>query len=114
MPSVNETTEYKDESTGSVEMHITDLMFDERIADMIEKRNGCFPVALLRNLYSSGAFKLNDERLDRILEGYDSGAEIPPINIKKGFDTYTVVNGSHRICAALLKDRTTIRCIINE
>ena len=114
MPSVNEATEYKDHLSETIDVPLTHLTFDERIADMVEERNFCFPVALLGNIQDCGSFKLDNERLDRILNNYGSEYDepIPPIKIKKGFGTYIVVNGRHRVCAAILNNSTSIQCVI--
>jgi hypothetical protein len=89
---------------------LTDLCFDERVADMVEDRMGKFPDNLLNNIYSTGAFKLDTTRLDRILSGYYRG--LPPIKVVKDMDKYTVMNGRHRVCATILNGGSTVACEI--
>lgn len=93
-------------------IRLTDLRFDERIADMIDERKGVFPDNLLGNLYSTGAFKLNGDRLDSVLKGYSTG--LPPIQVKKELGKYCVLNGRHRVCATVLMRGDAIPCEIVE
>ena len=105
MADFNENTKY-------IYIRIDNLHFDEYVADMVEKQQKKFPVKLLDNIFYSGGFKLNQDRLDRVLEGYINGIELPPIQVKKEFGKYIVLDGRHRICASIIHDRETIKCVI--
>ena len=90
-------------------IYLTDLFFDENVADMVEYQDCKFPTTLLNNIYSTGAFKLNQQRLDSLLSIYKTG--LPPISVKKEFgEKYTVINGRHRICATIINGDNTIQC----
>ena len=90
---------------------LSNLKFDEKVADMVKAQGAEFPVHLLNNIYVVDTFKLNQTRLDRIIHGYTSG--LPPIVVKKelGGDKYILLNGRHRVCATLLIGGSTIPCI---
>jgi hypothetical protein len=93
-------------------LHITSLLFDERIADMVEKNKKNFPDSLSKNIYDAGTFKLSQDRLDRILTaGFDTN--IPPINVKKTLNgMYKVIDGRHRICAIIMRGGTTVPSVV--
>lgn len=89
---------------------ITSLLFDERVADMVEENKINFPDSLSRNIYDAGTFKLDQSRLDRILSGYKTG--LPPIKVQKTLNgMYKVLNGRHRICAVIINQGNSIPCI---
>ena len=100
------------DSKEYTEIPLEDLRFDERVADMVEERKGNFPDKLLNNIYSSGSFKLDNSRLDRILEGYSTG--LPPIQVVKEMSKYVVMNGRHRVCATILNGGNKVACEIVE
>ena len=80
------------------------LLFDEKIADMVEANGKEFPSNMVKCLYATDTFPLDQERLDNILEGWKDGEQFPPISVKKQtLDRYQVLNGRHRVCAAILK-----------
>jgi hypothetical protein len=93
-------------------MYITlsNLKFDERVSEMVEKQGVKFPYYLLNNIYNAGTFKLVQTRLDRILEGYEEG--LPPVLVKEFGGKYIVLNGRHRICATILRNGNTVPCTI--
>ncbi len=88
------------------------LRFDEHVADMVEDQGGEFPQDLLNSIYSAGTFKLDQTRLDRVMNGYETG--LPPISVKKGMGRYILLNGRHRIVATILNGGTTIPAIISN
>lgn len=94
------------------EIRLVDIHFDECIADMVEERKCKFPDNMLNNIYHAGTFKLDGDRLDRILSGYSIG--LPPIQVKKEIGKYYVVNGRHRVCATIIKGGDTVACKIVE
>lgn len=92
---------------------LSDLMFDERVADMIEKCGKVFPVSLINNIYDAGTFHLDQHRLTHILDGYDIG--LPPISVKKTLGgKYEVLNGRHRVCATIIKGGSTVASLVHE
>lgn len=83
-------------------MMLTELLFDERVADMVEANGGEFPPSLFNNLFAIESYPLEQERLDRVMAGYDTG--LPPIRVEKGMGgKYIVQNGRHRITATILR-----------
>ena len=93
-----------------VNMKLTFLLFDERIVDMVEENKCIFPEKLLNNVVDMGTFKLNQQRLDSIMNAYNTG--LPPIKIKLAIDIYIVLNGRHRVCSVILNGGSSIPCII--
>lgn len=92
---------------------ISDLIFDEKVADMFEKySNHTFPKKYINNLYFVDSFKLDKHRLDSVIKGYYTG--LPPISVEQVNDKYILLNGRHRVTATILKNEDTIPCeIIN-
>ena len=60
---------------------LSNLIFDERVADMVETNGMEFPETLLNNINAMDTFALVKKRLVRILCGYKTG--LPPIKVKK-------------------------------
>jgi hypothetical protein len=89
------------------------LRFDEKVADMVEANNSEFPSSLIDNIFSQDTFKLDQKRLNRILEGYDTS--LPPIQVTREIGgKFSVANGRHRLCATIMKGGTEIPCEIVE
>ena len=87
---------------------LSDLLFSERVADMVEECKGTFPDSLFGNIFDDGLFKLNKKRLDSVMNGYNTG-ELPPISVMQTLGgKYKVLNGRHRVCATILMDGDTI------
>jgi hypothetical protein len=94
-------------------IQFSDLKFDEKIADMLESMGKVFPETLLGNIYDAGTFKLDKERLDSVFKGYETG--LPPITVKKNmYGKYTLVNGRHRVCAALYNNHLSAPFIVED
>ena len=87
------------------------ILFDEKVADMVESNNAVFPPELLNNIVATDSFPLSQQRLCRVLEGYDIG--LPPISVEKSLgDKYTLQNGRHRVTAAILRGDSIIPSIV--
>ena len=92
------------------EINISNLIFDEKVADMIEKNNCSFPASYLNNLCELNTFKLDQNKLNSILK---SEKILYPIFVIKGLgDKYIVMNGRHRVCASIMNNHQTIECLI--
>lgn len=90
---------------------LSDIRFDEKIADMVQANNAVFPSKLLNNLYAIDTFALTQERLDHILKGYDTG--LPPIYVEESFGSkYTLINGRHRLTATILRRDSIVPSVI--
>ena len=88
------------------EMLVSDLIFDEKVADMVEK-NGCsFPHKLLSCLCYQETFPLDQKRLDSVMTGWKIG--LPPVSVKYIMGRYHVLNGRHRLAATIVKGVDTI------
>jgi hypothetical protein len=86
---------------------ISNLLFDEKIADMVEKNGGTFSPRLFKCLYGSGTFHLEQKRLDRVISGWKTG--LPPVSVKKHtHGRFQVINGRHRVCATILNGADTV------
>jgi hypothetical protein len=89
-----DTKEYTD-------LLVSDLLFDEKVADMVEK-NGCtFPHKLLNCLYAQDTFHLDQKRLDSVMDGWKTG--LPPVSVRKNMGKYQVLNGRHRVAVTIMK-----------
>lgn len=92
-------------------IHIKNLVFDEKIADIVEKNMGYFPENLLNCLVSKDTFKLDQKRLDNIL----IISKLPPVTVIKIWgNRYDVINGRHRMCSFIMKNQMYIECNIVE
>ena len=90
-----------------ISIQLSDLCFDERVADMVEEYGAEFPSSLLNNIFSANTFKLDPKRLVSVMDGYDTG--LPPIAVKKVIGgKYQVLNGRHRVCATIIKNGDTV------
>jgi len=93
---------FKPDTQEYINMMLRQLLFDERVADMVEENGGEFPPSLLNNLFATESYPLDQERLDRVMAGYDTG--LYPISVEKGMgDKYIVQNGRHRVAATILR-----------
>ena len=92
-------------------LNISNLLFDEKVENMVEE-NGClFPTKLLNNIIESNTFKLNQDKLQNVLNKNN----IKPIYVIKGLgEKYIVMNGRHRVCASIMNKCDTIECFIVE
>lgn len=89
------------------ETPLTSLLFDEKIADMVEKNGGTFPPKLFNCLYAAETFHLDQKRLERIMTGWETG--LPPVSVKEQIGgKYQVLNGRHRLAATILNGVDTI------
>ena len=52
----------KNKMSNLKEINISNLIFDEKVADMIEKNNCSFPTSLLNNLCELNTFKLDQNK----------------------------------------------------
>jgi hypothetical protein len=95
---------------SSINISLKDLIIDERIADMVETQGKTFPNYLLNNLQEMDTFKLNQERLQSIMES--SPRTLPPIDVTQQGSKYMVQNGRHRVAVAILRGDSSIRAEI--
>ena len=94
-----------------VNLTLTQLIFDEKVADMVEKNGKDFSPELLNNLFTSDSFHLNQDRLNNVLTGYYTG--LPPISVSPGMgNKYIVRNGRHRITATILNGDMKVPSVI--
>ena len=98
---------FKCESTEYTALPIDQLIFSERVADMVEANGHKFPDKFLNNIEDDGTFKLNQKRLNSIMVGYNLG--LPPVQVKEILGGKCIVlNGRHRVCATILNGGTII------
>lgn len=94
-----------------VDIKVSSIIFDENIADMIEKLEKPFPKCLNNNLLDMGTFELDDGKVKKVLEGYKKG--LPPVKVKKTLgDKYILIDGRHRMSAVIVSGGDTIPCKI--
>lgn len=94
-----------------VNLALTQLIFDEKVADMVKKNGKDFPPELLNNLFESDSFHLDQDRLNNLLTGYNTG--LPAISVSPGMgNKYIVYNGRHRVTATILNRDKKIPCVI--
>lgn len=104
---------FKPDTQEYISMRLRQLLFDEKVADMVEKNGGEFPPSLFNNLFATESYPLDQERFDRVLAGYDTG--LPPITVEKGMgDKYIVQNGRHRVAATILRGDDIVPCMITK
>ena len=112
-PNVDSSFTVLGEHEGLKFIELSKILFDEKVADMVESNNSTFPPELLNNLFATSSFPLTQKRLCRVLEGYDIG--LPPIFVKKSLgDKYTLQNGRHRVTAAILFGDSIIPSIVEK
>lgn len=92
-----------------ITISISELCFDEKVIDMVEKNGIIFPEYLLNNTYEQDTFPLDQKRLNSLLHA----SHIPSISVKKG-RKFIVLNGRHRICAAIIKQEYFINVEVSE
>jgi hypothetical protein len=84
-------------------MSISNLLFDEKVADMVEKNGYKFPDNLLKCIYTQNTFPLDQCRIDSILEAWEDEYELPPISvIRQSVNRFIVLNGRHRLAVAIM------------
>ena len=104
-------TTFNCNETDYITISIDNLLFDERIADMVEQNGMIFPDSLLSNIYDAGTFHLNQERLIRVLSGYNEN--LPAVKVSKTLNNkYKVIDGRHRVCAAIMKGDLHVPCVV--
>lgn len=90
---------------------MSQLLFDEKVADMVEKNGNNFPTELINNLFAKESFHLEQDRLNSIMSGYKIG--LPPISVLPGIgNKYIVQNGRHRVAATILNGDTKVPSVI--
>jgi hypothetical protein len=92
---------YKCDTKEYTELLVSDLLFDEKVADMVEKNGYTFPPKLFNCLYDQNTFHLDQKRLDSVMAGWEIG--LPPVSVKENMGKYQVLNGRHRVAAAIMK-----------
>ena len=111
LSSILQDMTFKTNEEEYIVISLKDLLFDERVADMVEHNKALFPSHLENNIFATDSFPLNKERLDRIISGYDKS--LPPIKVTKGVgNKYIVQNGRHRVCATIMRGDDSIPCTI--
>ena len=94
-----------------VNLKLAQLLFDEKVADMVEKNGKDFPSELLNNLFVNESFHLEQDRLNSVLAVYKTG--LPPISVSPGMgNKYIVQNGRHRVAATILNGEEKVPTVI--
>lgn len=89
---------------------IKDLIFSESVADAVDNYQE-FPEELMNNIQDDGTFALDQKRLNSVMIGYQHG--LPPVTVEKALGgKFTLLNGRHRLCAAILNGDTSIQAQI--
>jgi hypothetical protein len=90
-----------------IDVLVSELLFDEKIADIIEKNGYNFPYKLFDCLYEQDTFPLDQIRLDSIINGWEKG--LPPVSVKKNnMGRYQLLNGRHRVAVTIMKSVDSI------
>lgn len=90
-----------------VTISLNDIDMEDHIANMVEKNGGDMS-PYRKNVYAAVSFSLDQDRLDSCMNGL-KGNGVPPISVARLLGgRYEVMNGRHRIAAAILLGRTTI------
>ena len=104
---------YTSNTNNYIELKLSDIIFDEKIADMIERLGNEFPKYLYNNLIDMNTFSLSYDRFNRVLTGYKEG--LPPVRVKKILgDKYMLIDGRHRMAAVIVFGGDSIPCKIIE
>ena len=104
---------YTSNTGDCVDLKLSRIIFDEKIADMVESLGDKFPKDLYNNLLDMNTFSLSDDRFNRILKGYKEG--LPPVRVKKILgDKYMLIDGRHRMAAVIVLGGDSIPCKIIE
>ena len=98
---------YKCSDTEYKIVLLSDIIFGEKIIDMVDTYGIIIQQELINNFYDDGTFNLNKKRLENIFSGWDIG--LPAIIVKKNLvGKYEVINGRHRLCACIILGSNSI------
>lgn len=104
---------YTSNTDDCIDLKLSRIIFDEKIADMVESLGDKFPNYLYNNLLDMNTFSLSDDRFNRVLKGYKEG--LPPVRVKKILgDKYMLIDGRHRMTAVIVLGGDSIPCKIIE
>jgi hypothetical protein len=104
---------YTSNTDDCIYLKLSRIIFDEKIADMVESLRDKFPNYLYNNLLDMNTFSLSDDRFNRVLKGYKEG--LPPVRVKKILgDKYMLIDGRHRMAAVIVLGGDSIPCKIIE
>ena len=104
---------YTSNTDDCIDLKLSRIIFDEKIADMVESLGYKFPKDLYNNLLDMNTFSLSDDRFNRVLKGYKEG--LPPVRVKKILgDKYMLIDGRHRMVAVIVLGGDSIPCKIIE
>lgn len=104
---------YTSDTDDYIDLKLSCIIFDEKIADMIESLGDNLPEYLYNNLIDMNTFSLSDDRFNSVLKGYKEG--LPPVRVKKILgDKYMLIDGRHRMTAVIILGGDSIPCKIIE
>ena len=104
---------YTSNTKDCVNLQLSRIIFDEKIADMVENLGKTVPKTLSNNFVDMNTFSLSEERLNRVFSGYKTG--LPPVKVKKILgDKYMMIDGRHRTTAVIVLKGDSIPCKIVE
>jgi len=104
---------YTSDTDNYIDLKLSHIIFDEKIADMVESLGNSFPENLYNNLLDMNTFSLSDDRFNRVLRGYKEG--LPPVKVKKILgDKYMLIDGRHRMAAVIVGGGDSIPCKIAD
>lgn len=104
---------YTSNTDDCIDLKLSRIIFDEKIADMVESLGDKFPNYLYNNLLDMNTFSLSDDRFNRVLKGYKEG--LPSVRVKKILgDKYMLIDGRHRMTAVIVLGGDSIPCKIIE
>ena len=102
---------YTSNTDDYIDLKLSRIIFDEKIADMVESLGDNFPKDLYNNLLDMNTFSLSDDRINRVLKGYKEGLQ--PVRVKKILgDKYMLIDGRHRMVAVIVLGGYSIPCKI--
>ena len=102
---------YTSSTKDYVELKLSCIIFDVKIADMIKSLGKNVPEYLYNNLIDMNTFPLSQNRFDNLMKSYKKG--LPPIRVKKILgDKYMLIDGRHRMTAVIVAGGDSIPCRI--
>jgi len=102
---------YTSNTDDYIDLKLSDIIFDEKVCDMVESLETKLPTYLYNNLVDMNTFSLSDDRFDSVLRGYKEG--LPPVRVQKILGgKYMLIDGRHRMAAVIVLEGDSIPCKI--
>ena len=103
---------YKCNEQGYSTIYLKHLIFDEKVADLVEAQRCKFPTELMDCLLDMPPVEMTHKQLSSIQKVYQVG--LPAITVKENWTgTYNVTDGRHRIAAIILAGGDRAPCFLS-